>query len=47
MKNNESNIVLIGLILYVIAFYTLLYRAAYSDSTDRNIIVNMFQQYYK
>lgn len=47
MKNNESNIVLIGLILYVIAFYALLYRVAYSDSTDMNIIVNMFQQYYK
>lgn len=47
MKNNESNIVLIGLILYIIAFYALLYRAAYLDSTDITMIADMFQQHYK
>ena len=47
MKSNESKIILIGLILYVVAFCALLYKVAYSDSTDMNIIANMFQQYYK
>lgn len=47
MKSNKSKMILIGLILYVIAFYTLLYKAAYSDSTDITMIADMFQQYYK
>lgn len=47
MKNNEFKIILIGLILYVVAFCALLYKAAYSDSTDTNIIADMFQQYYQ
>lgn len=47
MKNKESEIILIGLILYVIIFYTLLYKAAYSDATDTTIIADMFQQYYQ
>lgn len=47
MKSNESKIVLIGLILYVVVFYALLYKAAYSDSKDTTMIADMFQQYYK
>lgn len=47
MKNKESTMVLIGLILYVITFCALLYKAAYSDSTDTTMIADMFQQYYQ
>ena len=47
MKNKESTILLIGLILYVVAFCALLYKAAYSDSTDTTVIADMFQQYYR
>lgn len=47
MKNKGSTIILIGLILYVVTFCALLYKAAYSDSTDTTVITDMFQQYYR
>ena len=47
MKNKESEIILICLILYVIIFYALLYKAAYSDLKDTTAIADMFQQYYQ
>lgn len=47
MKNKEFKIILIGLILYIVTFCALLYKAAYSDSTDTTMIADMFQQYYQ